>query len=324
MVEAALAGQHDVHPRRLRSARTHPRPAPEQTRPRQQRRPTRGRRRHASPRRDHRRRVAGRQGSRRSRPCQHRRQQRRPPGLPAARTIHRTYSAVQHGASRATTGSVPVDAVLRTTSRAHQHLQAKVVKACGKPQRSRRSTPSPAGAGPPAQATPASTELVGGAGRRSAVKRAGVNAVAATILNHARPAARREEPTRPEQVIRGRMPRTRGPATTLERGAVPRPRRRRPHHPPRRRPAANRSSSSWLSPAGRTFGTHHEGPPPGAAWRGGRAAPRSQALPTRARQPPAPCRRGQRPRGLAGHDHRAVGCAHRSSRTGRPHRPVHR
>ena len=139
-------------------------------------------------------------------------------GYQAARTIQRTYSAVHQGAARATTGSPRVDAALRGTSRAHQHVQAKVDAGV------RQATSVPQVYSVTRRGGTASTgntrldRMVKGAGRaHSTVERTGVNAVASAVLTHSRPTPRPGQPTRLERVIR---PATPAPHEPSERSAA--------------------------------------------------------------------------------------------------------
>lgn len=134
-------------------------------------------------------------------------------GYQAARTIQRTYSAVHQGSARATTGSARVDAALRGTSRAHQHVQAKVDAGV------RQAVSVPQVYSVTRRGGTASTgntrldRMVKGAGRaHSTVERAGVNAVASAVLSHSRPAPRPGQPTRLERVIRPAAPASHEPS----------------------------------------------------------------------------------------------------------------
>ena len=126
-------------------------------------------------------------------------------GYQAARTIQRTYSAVHRGAARATTGNTRVDSVLRAASRAHQHVQAKVDAGVQQASNVPHTYSVTRHGGTASTGNTRLDRLVGGAGRaHSTVERAGINAVAATVLGHGRPAPRPSQPMRPEQVIRSR------------------------------------------------------------------------------------------------------------------------
>ena len=125
-------------------------------------------------------------------------------GYEAARKIQRTYQAVHQGASRATTGNARADTVLHATSRAHHHLQAKVEEGVRQASEVSNIYTVTRRGGAASTGNTRLDKIVNRAGRaHNTVERAGVNAVASTVLNHPRPTPRRSRPAQqPEQVWR--------------------------------------------------------------------------------------------------------------------------